>query len=96
MVTPKTPSGPARPPWVDGPPAAGVSALVTTALTATVVAALYFGRTVFVPLALAMLLSFALAPLVRRLRRLGLPRLPSVLAVVTLRLSASSSPSAGS
>ena len=33
-----------------------------------VVAALYFGRDIFVPLALAMLLSFALAPPVRWLR----------------------------
>jgi predicted PurR-regulated permease PerM len=48
------------------------------------VAALYFGRDIFVPLALAMLLSFALAPLVRRLRRLRVPNLPAVLAVVVL------------
>jgi predicted PurR-regulated permease PerM len=32
------------------------------------VAALYFGREVLVPIALALLLSFVLAPLVRRLQ----------------------------
>lgn len=49
-----------------------------------VVGALYFGREVFVPLALSGLLSFALAPLITVLRRRGLPRIPAVLSVVTL------------
>ena len=53
-------------------------------LTAFVIAALYFGRDVFVPLALAILLSFVLAPLVRALRRAGLGRVPPVIAGVTL------------
>ena len=48
------------------------------------IAALYFGRDIFVPLALAMLLSFALAPAVRRLRRLRVPNIPAVLSVVVL------------
>jgi predicted PurR-regulated permease PerM len=48
------------------------------------VAALYFGRDLFVPLALAILLSFALSAPVRWLGRLGLGRIPSVLAVVFL------------
>lgn len=47
-----------------------------------VIAALYFGRDVFVPLALAALLSFALAPLIATLRRWGIPRIPAVVAVV--------------
>jgi predicted PurR-regulated permease PerM len=59
------------------------SALLTLAVVVAVVAGLYFGRTVLVPLALAALLSFALAPLVRLLRRMQLPRIPSVIAVVT-------------
>lgn len=50
------------------------------------VAALYLGRDVFIPLALAILLSFALSPIVTRLRRLGLGRVPSVLVVVVLAL----------
>ena len=49
-----------------------------------VIAALYFGRDVFVPLVLAGLLSFALAPLVAALRRRGIPRTPAVIAVVIL------------
>jgi predicted PurR-regulated permease PerM len=47
-----------------------------------VVAALYFGRDVFVPLALAGLLSFALAPLIAVLRNWGIPRTSAVLTVV--------------
>lgn len=39
-----------------------------------IVAGLYFGREVFVPLALAILLSFLLTPLIRRLERLHVPR----------------------
>jgi len=49
-----------------------------------VVAALYFARAVLVPFALAMLLSFLLAPLVRQLENLGLARVASVLIVVIL------------
>ena len=47
-----------------------------------VIAALYFGRDVFVPLALAGLLSFALAPLIATLRRWGIPRTSAVITVV--------------
>ncbi len=44
-------------------------------------AALYFAKEVLIPLALALLFSFLLAPLVRRLERFGLWRVPSVLLV---------------
>ena len=44
-------------------------ALLTGAI---LVAALYFGQDVFVPLALAVLLSFVLAPLANRLQKLRL------------------------
>ena len=54
---------------------------------AIVVAALYFGRPVLVPLALATLFAFVLAPLVARLRTLGLNRAVSVtIAVVAATL----------
>jgi predicted PurR-regulated permease PerM len=43
---------------------------------------LYFGRPVFVPLAVAILLAFILAPLVRVLRRWHLGRIPSIVTVV--------------
>jgi predicted PurR-regulated permease PerM len=39
-----------------------------------VVAALYLGREVFIPIVLAILLSFVLAPLVDLLRRVRVPR----------------------
>jgi predicted PurR-regulated permease PerM len=47
-----------------------------------IVAALYFARDVLIPLALAVLLSILLAPLVGLLRRLRLPRIPAVLLAV--------------
>jgi predicted PurR-regulated permease PerM len=48
------------------------------------VAALYFGREVFVPMALALLLSFALGPAVLLLRRRHINRVLAVIAVVVL------------
>ena len=54
------------------------------AAIAVVVGVLYLGRDILIPLALAILLSFMLAPIVIRLRRWGLGRIPSVLAVVLL------------
>ena len=54
---------------------------------ATVLALLYMGRGVLIPLAVALMLSLLIAPLVRRLRRVGLGPAPSVLvAVLTLTL----------
>lgn len=52
--------------------------------TIAIVAALHYGRSVFLPLAIAMLVTFALSPLVTRLRNVGLPMIASVLAAVTL------------
>jgi predicted PurR-regulated permease PerM len=56
----------------------------TAILFAITVAALYLGRDVLVPLALAVLLSFVLAPLVLVLRRARVGRVASVLAAVLL------------
>ena len=58
------------------------TALPPFAATAAVVAILYFARDVFLPLAIAVLLTFALAPIVSWLRRFGVPRLVSVIACV--------------
>jgi predicted PurR-regulated permease PerM len=66
------------------PVAKPTSALGTLAVGVVVIAALYFARDIFVPLALAMLLSFALGPLVLLLRRCHFGRIPSVIAVVLL------------
>jgi predicted PurR-regulated permease PerM len=63
------------------PPASGTGLLL---LLVVVVAALYFGQDILIPLALAILLSFALAPVATHLRRWGLGRVPSVIAVVLL------------
>lgn len=43
-------------------------------IAAIIVAAIYFGQEFFVPLAVAVLLSFALSPVVRTLRKIGVPR----------------------
>ena len=63
------------------PPASTLAAVL---FGVTIVAALYFGREVLVPIALAILLSFILAPLVRIAQRLRIPRILAVLAVVAL------------
>ena len=47
-----------------------------------IVAALYFAKAIFLPLALAILLTFLLAPAVRLLRNWGMPRVPAVVLVV--------------
>lgn len=62
------------------------SALALLAVGVVVVAALYLGRDVFVPIVLAILLSFVLAPLVGLLRRLRLGRTLSVILAVLLAL----------
>src|SRR5689334_21881352 len=53
--------------------------ILAAVLTATV---LYFAREVLIPVALAILLTFVLAPLVRRLERLRLPRVAAVIVVM--------------
>src|SRR3984893_11306050 len=60
------------------------TSLGTLAVGVVVVAALYFGREVFVPMALAILLGFALGPPVLVLRRCHFGRVPSVIVVVVL------------
>jgi predicted PurR-regulated permease PerM/methylmalonyl-CoA mutase cobalamin-binding subunit len=58
-----------------------LSAVVTGALVLT---ALYWMRSVFIPLALAVFLTAVLAPVVSFLQRRGLGRLPAVIVVVVL------------
>jgi len=58
------------------------AALVNMAVAALIVVALYVGREIFVPIALAVLLSFVLAPFVMRLHAWRVPRTASVLVVV--------------
>ena len=61
--------------------------LTNMAVAALIIAALYFGREIFVPVALAVLLSFVLAPFVMRLHSLRIPRTISVLVVVFIGFS---------
>jgi predicted PurR-regulated permease PerM len=53
---------------------------------AIVVTGLYFGRPVLLPLAVSVLFAFALAPLVGRLRKLGVGRVFSVIVATVLAL----------
>ena len=76
-----------RPPAQVPPPLVpGLRGLLTLAVGVVLIAALYFGREVFIPLVLAVLLSFVLAPVVNLLRRLRLGRVPSVIVAVLLAL----------
>ena len=70
-------------PSADSP---ALSSLLALAVGVVVVGALYFGRTVLVPIMLAVLLAFILAPLVGVFRRLKLGRTPSVILAVLLAL----------
>ena len=54
--------------------------------TGLVVAFLYLGRPILVPLSLAVLFTFILTPLVKMTQRLGLGRVPAVLVVVFISL----------
>jgi predicted PurR-regulated permease PerM len=61
-----------------------LSAVATAILAAIVVMVLHFGREIIIPIALAILLSFVLAPLVGLLQRLRIPRGLAVVSVVTI------------
>jgi len=64
----------------------GLSGLLTLAVGVVVVAGLYLGRDVLIPITLSVLLSFLLAPLVNLLRQIHLGRVPSALIAVVLAL----------
>jgi predicted PurR-regulated permease PerM len=55
--------------------------VATAVIAVIIIGTLYFGREVFVPIALAILLSFVLAPLVQLLQRWYVPRGLAVIAV---------------
>ncbi|WP_428490412.1 AI-2E family transporter [Rhodopila sp.] len=82
-------SGPAerRPAVVTAAETPGLSGLLTLAVAVVVVAGLYLGRTVLIPITLAVLLSFLLAPIVNLLRRIHLGRVLSVVVAVLLALT---------
>ncbi len=74
---------PTRVAAAETPRAALASPLLVGAL---LVAGLYFGREIFIPIAIALLLSFVLGPLVNLLRRWRLPRLAAVGLAVLMTL----------
>ena len=61
--------------------------LIVSASLVLVVAALYWAQAVMIPVVMAVLFSFILAPPVAAVQRLGLGRVISVLIVVTLACS---------
>jgi predicted PurR-regulated permease PerM len=61
-----------------------LSAVATAILAVIIISMLYFGRDIFVPVALAILLSFVLAPLVGLLQRIHVPRGLAVVSVVVV------------
>lgn len=79
-------AAPRQPAQVPPPLVPGLRGLLTLAVGVVLIAALYLGREVFIPLVLAVLLSFVLAPVVNLLRRLHLGRVPSVIVAVLLAL----------
>jgi predicted PurR-regulated permease PerM len=75
--------------WAQVAPAEtpGLRGLTTLAVSVVVVAGLYLGREVLIPITLAILLSFVLAPLVDLFRRIHLGRIPSVVLAVFIAVS---------
>ena len=61
-----------------------LSAVATAVLAFMIIATLYFGREILVPIALAILLSFVLAPLVGLLQRIRVPRGLAVVSAVIM------------
>src|SRR5688500_12449929 len=72
-----------RVPKIKATAADAIVGIWTISLTAFVMATLYFGRELLIPLALSALLTFLLAPLVTRMER-WIGRVPAVLLVVAL------------
>lgn len=65
----------------------GLRGLLTLAVLVVAVAALAIGRAVLMPVTLAILLSFLLAPLVNLLRRIRLGHIPSVILAVAVSVA---------
>ncbi|HEY2021518.1 AI-2E family transporter, partial [Paraburkholderia sp.] len=65
----------------------GIEGLITLVVGVTTVACLYFASAVLIPITLAILLSFLIAPLVDALARLRLGHVASVIAAVLISVS---------
>ena len=64
-----------------------LGAVATAILAVIIVTTIYFGRDVLIPIAMAILLSFVLAPLVRLLQIIRIPRVIAVVGVVVFAFS---------
>lgn len=71
---------------IQPPGVPGISGLMTLIVGIVVLAALYIGQDVFLPVVLAILLAFVLAPFVDWMRRWHLGRVPSVVIAVLVAL----------
>ena len=74
---------PASVPPADTP---GLTGLLSLAVAVVVVAALYFAREVLLPITIAVILSFMLAPLVSRFQRWHVPHVAAVLLAVLIAI----------
>ena len=81
----KTNAAPIRP-VVDAPIGPSLYTLTALAVGVVVIAALYFGQEVLLPVTVAVLLSFVLSPLVNLLRKLHVPHVVAVVFSVTVAL----------
>ncbi|WP_417584609.1 AI-2E family transporter [Pelagibacterium sp.] len=77
-----------KPPVAPAPSPLAIQPLAAILTFVLIIAVLYLGRGIFVPLVLAVLLAFALGPVVHAMRRVGTPHIVavivSVLAVIAL------------
>lgn len=67
-----------------GVPTAGRITIISLAIMVAVATVLFAARDVFLPLSIAMLITFALSPMVTYLRRSGMPMTATVLVVVAV------------
>jgi predicted PurR-regulated permease PerM len=77
-----------QPTQIPPPEMPGLRSLLTLVTGVVIVSALYLAREVLIPITLAILLSFVLAPLVEVLRRIHVPHVLSVLVAVLIGLGA--------
>jgi predicted PurR-regulated permease PerM len=84
-MTDKT-NAPHTRPVVDTSIGSSLHTLTALAVGVVVIAALYFGREVLLPVTIAVLLSFVLSPLVNLLRKLHIPHVVAVVFSVTVAL----------
>src|SRR5262249_35179478 len=85
IMADKTNAAPIRP-VVDTPIRQSLHTLTALAGGVGVIAALYFGQEVLLPVTVAVLLSFVLSPLVNLLRKLHVPHVVAVVFSVTVAL----------